>query len=128
MSGEALVLDTNAVIMLLEDESKSIFLDELFPDNARAISVITQIELLGYPDITEATVELILSFLDGTTIISIDSLIVEIAVQIRREKPSVKLPDAVIAATAAAIKAPLVTNDTGLHKLDWPGLQTVTIE
>jgi hypothetical protein len=52
MSGKALVLDTNAVIMLLEDKNKSLFLDGLFPDNARAISVITQIELLGYPDIT----------------------------------------------------------------------------
>jgi predicted nucleic acid-binding protein len=48
-------------------------------------------------------------------------LIVQTAIQIRRSKPGVKLPDAVIAATAVSLDAILVTGDDDLLKLDFPG-------
>jgi predicted nucleic acid-binding protein len=127
MNGKTLILDTNAVIKLLDDENNSLALDAIFPDNVRAISVITQIELLGYPDITEEADDLIRSFLDDIPIISIDDITVENAVEIRRRKPSVRLPDAVIAATAIEFNAILVTNDLGLLKLSFPGLETVNL-
>jgi predicted nucleic acid-binding protein len=127
MSGKPLILDTNAVIKLLDDENNSLALDAIFPANVRAISVITQIELLGYPDITEEADDLIRSFLDDIPIISIDDITVENAVEIRRRKPSVRLPDAVIAATAIEFDAILVTNDHGLLKLSFPGLETVNL-
>jgi predicted nucleic acid-binding protein len=129
MSGiEKLVLDTNAVINILNDREKSRFLDENFPDNEKAVSVITQIELLGYSDITEEADELIRSFLDGIVIILPDIEIVEIAIQIRRKKPTLKLPDAVIAASAIALNAILVTNDDDILKFSFPGLKTVRLE
>jgi predicted nucleic acid-binding protein len=128
MSGtEILVLDTNAVIKILDNKEKSPLLDNAFPDSERVVSVITQIELLGYPDITEEAEELIRSFLDDIPIISLDISIVETAIQIRRSKPSVKLPDAVIAATAIEFDAILVTNDNDLLNLSFPGLQTFSI-
>jgi len=128
MSGKTLILDTNAVIKLLDDENNSLVLDAIFPGNTRIISVITQIELLGYPGITEEAEDLILSFLNNIPIISIDDITVENAVQIRRSKTSIKLPDAVIAATAVEFKATLVTNDDDLLKLSFPGLKTISIE
>ena len=73
MNGDTLVLDTNAVIKLLDDNANSEFLDSAFPGNVRAVSVITQIELLGYPDITEEADELIRSFLDDIPIVSLDT-------------------------------------------------------
>jgi predicted nucleic acid-binding protein len=48
----AIVLDSNAVIGLLNDEANSLALEERFPDAAVCISVITQIEVLGFPNIT----------------------------------------------------------------------------
>jgi predicted nucleic acid-binding protein len=125
---EKLVLDTNAVINILNDKEKSRFLDENFPDNEKVVSVITQIELLGYPDITQETDELIRSFLDDIIIILPDIEIVETAIQIRRNKPAIKLPDAVIAASAIALNAILVTNDDNLLKFIFPGLKTLCLE
>ncbi|GHV70844.1 hypothetical protein AGMMS49928_20190 [Spirochaetia bacterium] len=127
MHGDTLVLDTNAVIKLLDDNANSEFLDSVFPDNVRAISVITQIELLGYPGITEEADELIRSFLDDIPIVSLDMPIVETTIQIRRDKPRLKLPDAIIAATAVVLDATLVTNDNDLLKLNFPRLHTISI-
>jgi predicted nucleic acid-binding protein len=129
MSGtEILVLDTNAVINLLDDKEKSRFLDEIFPNHEKAVSLVTQIELLGYPDITAEADELIRSFLDDIVIILPDVEIVEIAIQIRRNKPTLKLPDAVIAASAIALDAILVTNDNDILKFTFPDLKTVRFE
>jgi predicted nucleic acid-binding protein len=128
VNGKTLLLDTNAVIKLLDDEENSRFLDNVFPDNVRSVSVITQIELLGYPDITEEADELIRSFLDDVPIISINIEIVETAIQIRRNKLGIKLPDAVIAATAIVLNAVLITNDDDLLKLSVPGLETLNVK
>ena len=128
MNGKTLLLDTNAVIMLLDNEKYSRFLDDHFPNNVRCIRVITQIELLSYPDITQEADELIRSFLTDIPIIAIEGGIIEAAIQIRRSKPPIKLPDAVIAATAIDFDALLITNDVDLLKLMWPGLHAVKIE
>jgi predicted nucleic acid-binding protein len=125
---EILVLDTNAAIKLLDDKEKFRFLDKLFPNNEKVVSLVTQIELLGYPDITAEADELIRSFLDDIVIILPDIEIVEIAIQIRRKKPTLKLPDAVIAASAIALNAVLVTNDDDILKFTFPGLKTVRLE
>jgi predicted nucleic acid-binding protein len=129
MSGiEKLVLDTNAVINLLDNKEKFHFLSEAFPDNEKVISVITQIELLGYPDITEEVDELIRSFLDDIVIILPDIEIIETAIQIRRNKPTLKLPDAIIAASAIALNATLITNDNDILTFTFPGLRTLHLE
>jgi len=96
-------------------------------DTNAAISVITQIALLGYPGITEEAETAIRSFLSEIPIISIESDIVELAIQIRRVKPSLKLPDAVIAATAIDFEAMLVTNDSDLLKLEFPGFHVMEL-
>jgi predicted nucleic acid-binding protein len=121
------VLDTNAAISILNDGVFSKRLDEAFPRNIRVISVITQIELLGYPGITEKAETAIRSFLSEIPIISIESDIVELAIQIRRVKPSLKLPDAVIAVTAIDFEAILVTNDSDLLKLEFPGFHVMEL-
>jgi predicted nucleic acid-binding protein len=125
---ETLVLDTNAAIKILDDKEKSRFLDEAFPNNEKVVSLVTQIELLGYPDITEEADELIRSFLDDIVIILPDVEIVETAIQIRRKRSTLKLPDAVIAATAIALNAVLVPNDNDILRFAFPGLRTVRLE
>jgi predicted nucleic acid-binding protein len=74
MNGKTLVLDTNAVIKLLDNEECSRFLDDHFPNNVRCVSVITQIELLAYPDITQEADKLIRFFLADIPIITIEAV------------------------------------------------------
>jgi predicted nucleic acid-binding protein len=124
MNGETLVLDTNAAISILNDDKYSRLLDNDFPGNIRCTSVIVQIELLGFPGITEEIEGLIRSFLEDISVVTIEFDIVETAIKIRRSKLGIKLPDAVIAATAIVMDATLVTNDDDLLGLNFPGLRT----
>jgi predicted nucleic acid-binding protein len=126
-NNRAVVLDSNAVIDILKDREKFLLLDQKFPEAAFCISVITQIEILGYPSITPETENQILDFLKDITIVNLDDIIVEAAIAIRRTK-MVKLPDAIIAATALALKASLVTRDSDLIKLQNDSLQTTGID
>jgi predicted nucleic acid-binding protein len=126
-NNETVVLDSNAVIDLLKNEAVFGALEQKFPRAAFCISVITQIEILGYPSITPEAEQQILDFLKDITIVNVDNLIVETAVAIRRLK-TVKLPDAIIAATALALGAILVTRDSGLLKLRHNLLQIDNVE
>jgi predicted nucleic acid-binding protein len=129
MSGnnETVMLDSNAVIDILKNEAAFTALEQKFPEAAFCISVITQIEVLGYPAITPEAEQQILDFLKDITIVNLDDLIVEAAIAIRRLK-TVKLPDAIIAATALALGATLVTRDSDLLKLRHDSLQTDSIK
>ncbi|MHC6203989.1 PIN domain-containing protein [Breznakiellaceae bacterium SP9] len=70
---------------------------------------------------------MICEFLSDVPIIGIDDSEVEASITIRRRNPTLKLPDAVIAATAIALAAPLVTRDDQLLRLVYPGLETLSI-
>ena len=89
---DVIVLDSNAVIDLLNNKETLVTLGQQFPTAAACISVITQIEVLGY----------------------------------RRSK-TVKLPDAVVAATAIVLNATLITRDSDLIKLKHDALRTWSI-
>jgi predicted nucleic acid-binding protein len=51
----------------------------------------------------------------------LDEKVENLAVEIRRHI-KLKLPDCIIAATAIALDAVLLSNDTGLLKIGWSGL------
>ncbi|MDR1317809.1 MAG: PIN domain-containing protein [Spirochaetales bacterium] len=56
----------------------------------------------------------------------LDNSVEKIAVEIRRTT-TIKLPDCIVAATAIALGAILLTDDQGLKKLVWPGLKTLAL-
>jgi predicted nucleic acid-binding protein len=62
----------------------------------------------------------------GIIIAPLDNLVEKIAVEIRRNT-TIKLPDCIVAATAIALDAVLLTDDQCLKKLVWPGLKTLGI-
>ncbi len=110
--GERYLIDTNITIY---------FLDGFLPDAARNwvlnvlntssnLSVITKIELLSKPgDVgQESTLG---TFLNNSNIYSLNDQIVDTTIEIRR-KYKLKLPDAVIAATAIVHQFVLVTRNT----------------
>ena len=87
--------------------------------------MITRMELLSYPGITTGEEERIRRFLDGVLVIPLSETIETTVIAMRRVV-RLKLPDAIIAATALAIGATLITCDQRLCDMDWPGFHAVT--
>ncbi|MEM6396914.1 MAG: type II toxin-antitoxin system VapC family toxin [Bacteroidota bacterium] len=114
MNGRRLLIDTNIALYVLNgDETVAKILDgkEVF------VSFITQLELLGYQGITQEESLVIHTFLDNCQIIDINESIKEITIKIKKSK-TVKLPDAIIAASAMSLNIPLITADKGFEKVN----------
>jgi predicted nucleic acid-binding protein len=106
--GMSIVLDTNAVLYFLAGR-----LAEPLPQADFFVSVITEIELLSYPLLKMEDEAEIRSFLNDVTIIDLTEKNKQSAIAFRRQY-RLKLPDALIVATAYNLKAELFTNDIKL--------------
>ena len=112
MNGIDFLLDTNAVIYLLTGNlCMKPFLDYKF-----GVSIISNIELLSFPNISEKEEKIIKSFLNDCKIINISQHIVEKTIELRKEY-KIKLPDSIIASTSIAECIPLITADKGFSKI-----------
>ena len=112
------LLDTNFIPGLLKSSPET-----LAPINERqtesfqcAYSAIKRMELLGFPGITPAEETLIQEKLARLACQPMTSTVEDIAIRLRRTY-RVKLPDAIIAASALAVGAELLTFDAQLRKL-----------
>ena len=113
ISGNKFLLDTNAVLYILDgDETLAGFLFE----KDLYISVITELEVSGFKDISESDQISIDSFLKEMTIQNIDESIKRITIQLRKTT-SLKLPDCIIAATAISLDIPFITSDKQFKSL-----------
>jgi predicted nucleic acid-binding protein len=99
------VLDTNAVLYLLGGR-----LAQPLPDGHYCLSVISELELLAYPDLTPSEEAHIKTFLQDITIVELTSTVKAHAIDLRK-RYHLKLPDTLIVATAMAFNATLLTND-----------------
>ena len=115
MSGAKLLLDTNIVIGLLKDHPPAVLLVQAsgFALAEAAVSQITRMELLSYPAMTAEEEQAIQTLLQAVTVIAIDHGVEKQAVALRRQH-NVKLPDAIIAATAMVNNLQLITLDKAL--------------
>lgn len=109
-----ILIDTNIVLYLLGGEEP---LARLLDDEIIHVSFITQLELLAYQNITEEELDKIESFLDECVIIDINHSIKMNAVDIRKQS-GIKLPDAIIAATARSQYMPLLSADQSFSKVN----------
>lgn len=113
MNGNKFVLDTNIVLYLLRgDDTLADFLD----GEQGYVSVITELELLGYPNISEAELTQVKGFLASCTIEGISEEIKTLYAYLRR-RYRLKLGDAVVAATAIALDLPFMTADKDFEKV-----------
>ncbi len=115
------VLDTNVVLYYLGGR-----LINTLPKGDYAISIITEIELLSYPSLTKEEDRQIKNLFQFLTIVNIDNQIKQLAIDFRR-RDRLKLPDAIIVATAKAMAATLLTNDANLGKLTEIKVESVQI-
>lgn len=120
MSGTSVLLDTNAVLYLLGGRIEL----ESLPTGVFHISCISEMELLSYPKLNKAEEQAIRRFLKDIDIIDLNLEIKSTAVALRR-RYRLRLPDAIIVATAIVQSAPLVTFDKTLMKIE--GLQVLQI-
>ncbi len=113
MNGNKISLDTNIILYLLSgDETLSGFLQQ----KQVYVSVLTELELIGYPDITIEERQQITNFLKDCTIIEINDDIKSIYVELRI-RYKIKLGDAVTAATSMYLDLPFITADKGFNKI-----------
>jgi predicted nucleic acid-binding protein len=121
-------LDTNAIIYYLRDDSAAApFLQSLLDDPHILVyvSTITEVELFGYPDLSEAEATTINSLLQTVSLIPLESQIARAAGYIRRAY-RLKTPDSVIAASALFTGSTLLTrNVRDFKKVPSLKLQTV---
>ena len=111
MNGKRYLLDTNAVIQLLAGNPSLIKMVE--DSDFLAISVISKLEFLSYPDLTEDEKNAFSELLEDLTVFDLmasDSALMQGAVAMRIDG-GLKLPDAVIAATALVNGCEVITND-----------------
>jgi predicted nucleic acid-binding protein len=112
MNGKRYLLDTNAVIQLLAGNPSIIKMVE--DSDFLAISVISKLEFLSYPDLTEDEKIAFHELLEDVTVFDLtasDSALMQEAVAMRIDG-GLKLPDAVIAATALVNRCEVITNDS----------------
>jgi predicted nucleic acid-binding protein len=88
------------------------------------ISVITKLELLKYPNISAEEESKIRSFLVKITVLPITESIETETISISRAT-SLKLPDAIIGATAIALDAELLTRDPHFLKCHYSALRVM---
>ncbi len=107
------LLDTNTVIHFLNASlppSAMLFMNTVVDEQSN-ISVISKIETLGYnfTDVTEKNI--MEAFVDASTVLHINDDVVNQTIALRKSR-KIKLPDALIAATALVYKLTLLTNNT----------------
>ena len=104
MSGK--LLDTNILIYL---SKKQLAFDKVAsPGDRLVISVITYMEVLGYPFSNETEKHIVEELCQYFPVIELDKKIVEKVIQIKQQN-KIKLPDAIILATALVNKLDLIT-------------------
>jgi predicted nucleic acid-binding protein len=119
---EKSILDTHIIIDFVNRKPAAVDLEVLLTQSYCLVSFITKLELLGYPRITPIEETGISDFLQRITILPMSEQIERETIEIRR-KTKLKLPDAIIAATAVAIDANVVTSDPHFLKCVYPALR-----
>ena len=118
MSGINYLLDTNFILGMLKSTPEVLAAVGNKGLMARqcAFSAVTRMELLGYPGITAGEDALIRQRLAQFTYLPISAFIEDKAIELRRSH-RVKLPDALIAATALCHGLEVLTMDVGLQAI-----------
>jgi toxin FitB len=105
-------LDTNAIIYYLDEDPTVVPLLEpiLGQDIAIFVSVVTELELLSHPGLTEEDMAVIQQLLTSVVIFPLESRLAQLAGALRRQY-HLKTPDSVVAATALLTHTTLVTRN-----------------
>ena len=113
MNGEKILLDTNIALYLLGGDAT---LATILNQKEVFLSIISEMELLAYPTISDVEIQSVKSFIADANILELTQPIKEIAISIKRQY-KLKLPDAIIAASAIQANLPLISADTIFRRI-----------
>ena len=117
MSGERYLLDTNAIVCLLRGDQA--LQQRLRQAEWVGISILSQIEFLAFPNLGADDRSIFQQFSASIDVVGLDRAqpdLIDRVVRLRAQY-RLKLPDAIIAATALERGAILITDDRQLQKL-----------
>ncbi len=112
--GKGYLIDTNAVIDYLNNKLPANS-TELIDGIDTQISVIVRMELLSWTEATLQQLQVLQEFINGSTVFGLEEKIILKAIEIRKSA-KVKLPDAIIAATAFTNELVLITRNANDFK------------
>lgn len=115
------LLDTNVVIYLQKG-----ILQEPLPIADYAISVITEIELRAYSALTLQQRHWLELFINDVRVVGLTYEVKEKTIALRQQH-RLKLPDALVCATALVERAVLLSNDKGLIQVEGLLCQSVVV-
>jgi predicted nucleic acid-binding protein len=113
MSGDKLFVDTNIVLYLLGGDET---LATLLYEKELYISFITQLELLGFKELTKKEEKILIEFIDQCKVIEINNIIKQDVIRLRKQY-NVKLPDCIIISSSMYLDIPLITADADFKKV-----------
>lgn len=122
--GKSYLIDTNAAIELIAGKLPTLgeeWLDKVLLTEAVYTSIINRIELLGF-DGPSAEMNALSAFVEFITVLPLTDEIADKAIEIRIQK-SIKLPDAVIAATALIHDLTVISRNTK----DFSGIENLEV-
>ena len=114
VNGTDFLVDTNVLIYIMNGHPAVSRISNY--SFSLGVSVISEIELLGKKNISQYDINVIRSLLDDCEIIDFNNTIKDIAISLR-QKYSIKIPDAIVAATAKNFDLSLITADKDFQKI-----------
>ena len=112
MNGNKYLADTNILLYIISgNTSIANYINQEF-----YISEITEIELLGNKGITPLQLKYRTQIINNCTIVNLSENIKRIAISIKQNH-TLKIPDAIIAATSIYLNLPLLTADKDFKKI-----------
>jgi len=114
MNGIRIMCDTNPLVYMLDGNAQ---IGAFLSGKQIYISIISELELFGRRDLSIQDKTMIELMIKSCFVSEINHAIRQIYVDLR-QKYSIKLPDAVIAATAIYLDLPLLTSDKGFKKIE----------
>lgn len=111
--GAQYLMDTNVVIEFLGGtipNSGSTWLQNIIDQNLSYVSVINQIELLGFNG-SPSEMQTLEDFINITNVLPLSDVVVRKTIDLRKSY-KIKLPDAIIAATTLTFNLTLITRNT----------------
>ena len=115
MSGtvDLVLVDTSVMVAYLSNDPAVV---QALVGLSGRVSCVTEMELPGWPKLAAKDVMPLRAMLRALGVIELSEPLKAVAIGIRRER-LLKLPDAIIAATAIVLGVPLVTGDKRFQKV-----------
>jgi len=123
--GRPYLIDTNAVIDLVAGKlpvTGEDWLENVLITEDVYLSIMSKIEMLGFNGPKEE-MEALTDFAASVTVLSLSEVVADKSIWVRKQK-KIKLPDAVIAATALVHNLTIISRNTKDFS-DIPGLEVV---